>query len=93
MKYSVELKDHILNKIFSGEARVCDMAKQYSIPEKRVSLWVSQRRRKDGESANLSKEELLKRISLLEKENKRLSEDCDILKKATALFASKQKAE
>ena len=90
MKYSAELNAHVIDRVITEGARICDLSKQYDIPEKRISFWVCQSRKQINHNSELSKDELLKRISVLESANKRLSADCDILKKATALFASRQ---
>ena len=88
MKYSKELKDHVVNKIIDGVAQPCDLSSQYPIPAKRISIWVSKSGKDERELSGLSKEEVLSENNRLRMEIRHLSEDCDIPKKATALFAS-----
>ncbi|WP_084730034.1 hypothetical protein [Streptacidiphilus neutrinimicus] len=62
------------------------MAKDFDLTETAVRLWVNQARVDAGERDGLTSDER-EELARLRRENRRLREDVDILRRATAFFA------
>jgi len=91
MRYTEEVRKHVLESIFEKGHRICDLSRQLDIPEKRISIWVSKERKRRREEGSMPPADMLTELKKLRKENAELSATVDILKKATAFFASTEK--
>jgi transposase len=83
--YTDEFKTMIAELVLSGQS-VKDVASEYSLSETAVRNWSKKKvpiNVKEGDTTNLEE------ISRMRKENARLKEENDILKKAMAIFAKK----
>lgn len=85
--FTPEFKAEIVEVCRRGERTIGQVAKDFDLTETAVRAWVKQAdldagTRSDG-LTSAEREELTR----LRRENRRLSEDVDILKRATAFFA------
>jgi transposase len=85
--FSSEFKAEIVELCQRGDRSVGQVAKDFDLTETAVREWLKQAERDagtgDGGLTTSEKEELAQ----LRRENRRLREDVDILKRATAFFA------
>jgi transposase len=86
--FTPEFKAEIVDRCQHGDRSVGQVAKDFDLSETAVREWVKQAgrdagTRDDGGVAGSEKEELAQ----LRRENRRLREDVEILKRATAFFA------
>ena len=86
--FTAEFKAEIVERCQQGDRSVGQVARDFDLTETAVREWVKQAERdagtrQDGGLASSEKEELAQ----LRRENRRLREDVDILKRATAFFA------
>jgi transposase len=86
--FTPEFKAEIVDLCQRGDRSVGQVAKDFDLTETAVRQWVKQAERdsgdrQDGGLASTEREELAQ----LRRENRRLREDVDILKRATAFFA------
>ena len=85
--FTPELKTEIVELCQRGERSVGQIAKDFDLTETAVREWLKQAERDagtgDGGLTMSEKDEL----AALRQENRRLREDVDILKRATAFFA------
>ena len=86
--YSAEFKAGAVRLVLSEKRSVASVARDLGISDTNVYKWVHQARidRGDGKSGELTTDER-QRLKELEKENRVLRMERDILKKATAFFA------
>jgi transposase len=86
--FTPEFKAEIVELCQRGERSVGQVAKDFDLTETAVREWLKQAERDagtgDGGLTSSEKDELAQ----LRRENRRLREDVDILKRATAFFAS-----
>jgi transposase len=83
--YTDEFKTMIAELVLSGQS-VKDVAREYSLSETAVRNWSKKKALinvAEGDTTNLEE------INRMRKENARLKEENDILKKAMAIFAKK----
>lgn len=92
-KYTAEFKKNAVRLVEQGEESMVQVARDLGINENTLSGWVQQYRRKPDEtfpgSGRLSPED--ERLRKLERENRELKEEIEILKKAAAYFAKNQR--
>ncbi|MFF8538629.1 transposase [Streptomyces sp. NPDC015532] len=69
-----------------GDRSVGQVAKDFDLTETAVRLWIGQAETDAGERDGLTSTER-EELASLRRENRRLREDVDILKRATAFFA------
>ncbi|NUR97910.1 MAG: transposase [Kribbellaceae bacterium] len=85
--FTPEFKAEIVELCQRGDRSVGQVAKDFDLTETAVRQWLNQAERDagtgDGGLTTSEKEELAQ----LRRENRRLREDVDILKRATAFFA------
>ena len=85
--FTPEFKAEIVELCLRGERSVGQGAKDFDLTETAVREWLKQAEREpgtgDGGLTTSEKDEL----AALRRENRRLREDVDILKRATAFFA------
>ena len=87
--FTPEFKAEIVELCQRGDRSVGQVAKDFDLTETAVREWVKQAGRDAGtvSDGGLTTEER-KELAQLRRENRRLREDVDILKRATAFFAS-----
>jgi transposase len=86
--FTPEFKAEIVDLCRQGDRSVGQVAKDFDLTETAVRAWVKQAGRgaatvRDGGLTSTEKQELAQ----LRRENRRLREDVEILKRATAFFA------
>jgi transposase len=86
--FTAEFKAEIVDLCQRGDRSVGQVARDFDLTETAVREWVKQAERdsgtrEDGGLASTEREELAQ----LRRENRRLREDVEILKRATAFFA------
>ena len=86
-RYDISLKRQVVSEVLELGHRQCDVARQYGLPDNRVSRWVNDY--KTGASWARSASQIAEDNELLrlQKENRRLLQENEILKKASAYFA------
>ena len=83
MKYSQEFKQNAVKLYLKGGVTYKQLASDLGISDASLEKWVREARRNNGVLSTSDYDEL----KLLRKENKRLREEREILKKAAAFFA------
>lgn len=84
--YTKEFKDQVIEVYHSGVyPSIAECARSYQIPEKLFYRWLS------ASSKQQLPPEQFAELNGLRKENRRLSQELDILKKAAAYFAKEMK--
>jgi len=83
--FSAEFKADIVERCRRGDRSVGQVAKDFDLTETAVREWVKQAEVDTGERAGLSSDEV-RELAELRRENRRLREDIEILKRATAFF-------
>ncbi|WP_162870151.1 transposase [Kitasatospora cineracea] len=84
--FTPEFKAGIVELCRRGDRSVGQVAKDFDVTETAVRLWVNQAEVGTGVRAGLASDER-EELARLRRENRRLREDVDILKRATAFFA------
>jgi transposase len=86
--FTPEFKAEIVELCQRGDRSVGQVAKDFDLTETAVRDWVKQAERDAGtrDDGGLTSEER-KELAQLRRENRRLKEDVEILKRATAFFA------
>jgi transposase-like protein len=84
--YSEEFRETAIKLATAGEKSIADVARELGLPEWKLYGWVQSWKKKNGKegSGKNSVEEELRR---LQKRNKELEQENEILKKASAYFA------
>ena len=82
--YTNEFKTMIVELVLSGK-EVKEVSSEYSLSESTIRTWVKKKAPIEVEGKTTNLEE----INKIKKENARLKEENDILKKAMAIFATK----
>jgi len=91
-KYDENLKQEVINAILIGERSAAQVARDYDLPTTAVYAWIRKYKR-DNDLAvlQLQTETPEQELARLRAENHKLKQERDILKKATAYFASLEK--
>src|SRR3954469_13207511 len=84
--FTPEFKADIVAACRRGDRSVGQIAKDFDLTETAVRLWVSQAETDGGERDGLTSSER-EELAALRRENRRLREDVEVLKRATAFFA------
>ena len=84
--FTPEFKADIVDRCRKGDRSIGQVAKDFDLTETAVREWVRQAEVDDGERPGLTTEER-DELAQLRRENRRLREDVEILKRATAFFA------
>jgi transposase len=86
--FTAEFKAEIVDLCQRGDRSVGQVAKDFDLTETAVREWVKQAGRDAGtlDDGGLTTDER-QELSRLRRENRRLREDVDVLKRATAFFA------
>lgn len=86
-KYTSEYRESAVALVLSEGRTVKQAAADLGMPENTLNVWVSQARNGKGVFTPVAQVDLAARVRELEAENRRLTIERDILKKATAFFA------
>ncbi|MFA6661525.1 MAG: transposase [Bacilli bacterium] len=81
-KFSDDFKNTIVDLYKSGKG-VTELSREYGISLPTIYSWINNKKEVKIDSESFTKEQII----ALQKENARLKEENDILKKATAIFA------
>jgi transposase len=84
--FTPEFKADIVERYRRGDRTIGQVARDFDLTETAVREWVRQAEVDAGERDGLSTEERTE-LAQLRRENRRLRDDVDILKRATAFFA------
>ena len=84
--FTPEFKAEIVERCRAGDRSIGQVARDFDLTETAVREWVRQAEVDAGERPGLSTEER-QELSHLRRENRRLREDNEVLKRATAFFA------
>ncbi|MFE5211605.1 transposase [Streptomyces sp. NPDC056600] len=84
--FTPEFKAEIVELCRRGDRTIGQVARDFDLPETAVRLWVSQAQVDAGEKDGLTSAER-DELARLRRENRRLREDVEVLKRATAFFA------
>lgn len=84
--FTPEFKADIVERCRRGDRTIGQVARDFDLTETAVREWVRQAEVDAGERDGLSTEERTE-LAQLRRENRRLREDVDILKRATVFFA------
>ena len=84
--FTPEFKAEIVERCRRGDRTVAQVARDFDLTETAVREWVRQSEVDAGERAGLTSEERAE-LAQLRRENRRLREDVEILRRATAFFA------
>jgi len=91
-KYDQQLKDTVINEVIIGDRSAAQVARDHEIPESAVYSWIRAHKEKNNLAVlRYENETPHKEIHRLKAELKRTQMERDILKKATAYFASLEK--
>jgi len=85
--FTREFKAEIVELCQRGERSVGQIAKDFDLTETAVREWLKQAERDAGTRADGLTTSEKDELAALRRENRRLREDVDILKRATAFFA------
>lgn len=92
-KYDKAFKDEAIKLALSSAQSIAKTARDLGIKESSLYNWISEEKNKNqtitDESGNQAN--LIEELNRLRKENARLKEEREILKKATAFFAKESK--
>jgi transposase len=84
--FTPEFKADIVERCRAGDRSIGQVAKDFELTETAVRSWVKQAQVDAGERDGLTTEER-QELAQLKRENRRLREDNETLKRATAFFA------
>jgi transposase len=84
--FTAEFKADIVERCRRGDRSIGEVARDFDLTETAVREWVKQAEVDAGERAGVTSDER-EELTALRRENRRLREDVEILKRATAFFA------
>lgn len=92
-KHEPTFKAEAIRLALTSSQPISKTARDLGLKESTLYNWLSQERNKTGKQVNNPEDEvnLVDELNRLRKENMRLREEREILKKATAFFAKEQK--
>lgn len=85
--FTPEFKADIVSRCRAGDRTVAQVAKDFDLTETAVRAWVRQAELDDGTRTDGLSSDEREELAQLRRENRRLREDVEILKRATAFFA------
>lgn len=86
-KYDEDFKKMIV-ELYENKKPVCEIKREYGIPEATLYRWIKEYGTVKTDTGEITNNHEIKR---LKKENLKLKEELEILKKAIAIFTPKQK--
>jgi transposase len=85
--FTAEFKADIVERCRRGDRSIGEVARDFDLTETAVREWVKQAEIDAGERAGLTSDER-EELTALRRDNRRLRDDVEILKRATAFFAT-----
>jgi transposase len=86
-KYSAEFKERAVKLAVEAEQPIVQTARELGVNENTLHTWIGKYHRAESQESQVHDEHLYEELKRLRKENTRLKEERDILKKAAAYFA------
>ncbi len=86
--YSAEFRERAVKLAVESDQPIAQTARNLGVNENTLHTWLTKYHRSGGEQDQVNDKHLYEELKQLKKENTRLREERDILKKATAYFAS-----
>ncbi|MGW4412519.1 transposase [Nonomuraea sp. NPDC004702] len=92
-RFGQEFKDEAVRMVLDGPRPISHVAKELGIHDTTLGNWVNAFRRTRGDDVALARDvgEKSERELALERENRKLREENEFLKKAAAFFAREQR--
>ena len=87
-KYSPELRERAVRLVFESGRPIAHIAQDLGVHKEALRTWVRQARADSGERRDLLTSEERKRLKELERENRELRRANEILKAASAYYAT-----
>jgi transposase len=85
--YNQEFRETAIKLALAGNKSTADVARELGLPEWKLYGWVQSWKKKNGKAAPAGKGSSDEELRKLQKRNKELEHEVDILKKAAAYFA------
>ena len=85
--YSAEFKERAVQLAVESEQSIAQTARELGVNENTLHTWIGKYHRTERQEKEVHDEHLYEELKRLRKENARLQEERDILKKAAAYFA------
>lgn len=85
--YNQEFRETAIKLALAGDKSIAEVASELGLPAKRLYAWVSARKKKYSQPTGSSKDSTEDELRRLQKRNKQLEQEVEILKKAAAYFA------
>ena len=89
-RFSAEFKAETVRLVEQSDQSIAELSRDLDVSETSIRKWVEQARIDDGEQTGLSTDERAE-LRRLRRENRTLRMEREILKKATAFFASESR--
>jgi transposase len=86
-KYSAEFKERAVKLAVESEQPIAQTARDLGVNENTLHTWIGKYHRAERLESQVHDEHLYEELKRLRKENARLKEEREILKKAAAYFA------
>jgi transposase len=86
-KYPAEFKERAVKLAVESEQPIAQTARDLGINENTLHTWIGKYHRAERQEQQVQDDHLYEELKRLRKENTRLKEERDILKKAAAYFA------
>ena len=86
--YNAEFRDQAVQQALTGGLSVAETARNIGVNENTLHTWISKYAPTRGLSSESGQEPMYDELKRLRKENQRLRQERDLLKKAAAYFAS-----
>jgi transposase len=86
-KYPAEFKERAVKLAVETEQPIAQTARDLGVKENTLHTWIGKYHRAERQESQVHDEHLYEELKRLRKENTRLKEERDILKKAAAYFA------
>jgi transposase len=86
-KYSAEFKERAVKLAVESDQPIAQTARDLGVNENTLHTWIGKYHRTARQDKQVNDEHLYEELKRLRKENTRLKEERDLLKKAAAYFA------
>lgn len=86
-KYPAEFKERAVKLAVESEQSIAQTARELGVNENTLHTWIGKYHRTERQEKEVQNEHLYEELKRLRKENGRLKEEREILKKAAAYFA------
>lgn len=86
-KYPAEFKEHAVKLAIESDQPIAQTARDLGVNENTLHTWIGKYHRAERQEKEVNAEHLYEELKRLRKDNARLKEEREILKKAAAYFA------